>query len=81
MQNLSNPDNHIDGDIENAITAEGLSKIYQANGNKSEKKALKNINLEMNLDNVSDVIGDEDKLITVFSNLLDNAIKYSKENR
>jgi len=39
----------------------------------------KNINLEMNLDNVSDVIGDEDKLITVFSNLLDNAIKYSKE--
>ena len=39
----------------------------------------KNINLEINLDNVSDVIGDEDKLITVFSNLLDNAIKYSKE--
>ena len=39
----------------------------------------KNINLEMNLDNLSDVIGDEDKLITVFSNLLDNAIKYSKE--
>ena len=39
----------------------------------------KNINLEINLGNVSDVIGDEDKLITVFSNLLDNAIKYSKE--
>ena len=39
----------------------------------------KNINLEINLDIVSDVIGDEDKLITVFSNLLDNAIKYSKE--
>ena len=39
----------------------------------------KNINLKINLDNVSNVIGDEDKLITVFSNLLDNAIKYSKE--
>ena len=32
MQNLSNPDNHIDGDFENAITAEGLSKTYQASG-------------------------------------------------
>ena len=47
MQNLSNPDNHIDGDIENAITAEGLSKTYQASGNQSEKKALKSINLEI----------------------------------
>ncbi len=41
MQNLSNPDNHIDGDIENAITAEGLSKTYQASGNQSEKRRSK----------------------------------------
>ena len=47
MQNLSNPDNNSDGDIENAITAEGLTKTYQASGNQSEKKALKSVDLEI----------------------------------
>jgi len=41
----------------------------------------KKLNINLSLANPTIVIGDEKKLQTVFSNLLDNAIKYSKENR
>ena len=41
----------------------------------------KKLNINLSLANPTVVIGDEKKLQTVFSNLLDNAIKYSKENK
>ena len=41
----------------------------------------KKLNINLSLTNPTVVIGDEKKLQTVFSNLLDNAIKYSKENK
>ncbi len=41
----------------------------------------KKLNINLSLANPTIVIGDEKKLQTVFSNLLDNAIKYSKENK
>ena len=41
----------------------------------------KKININLSLVNPTIVIGDEKKLQTVFSNLLDNAIKYSNENK
>ena len=41
----------------------------------------KKLNINLSLANSTIVIGDEKKLQTVFSNLLDNAIKYSKENK
>ncbi len=41
----------------------------------------KKLNINLSLTNPTIVIGDEKKLQTVFSNLLDNAIKYSKENK
>lgn len=39
------------------------------------------INLEIELMNPTLVLGDRNKLFTVFSNLIDNAIKYSPKNR
>ncbi|MBD1167518.1 GHKL domain-containing protein [Pelagibacterales bacterium SAG-MED09] len=41
----------------------------------------KKLNINLSLANPTIVIGDEKKLQTVFSNLLDNAIKYSNENK
>jgi len=41
----------------------------------------KKLNINLSLTNPTVVIGDEKKLQTVFSNLLDNSIKYSKENK
>ena len=70
MQNLSNPDNHIDGDIENAITAEGLSKTYQASGNQSEKKALKSINLEIPRGMIFGILGPNGAGKSTFINIL-----------
>ncbi len=41
----------------------------------------KKLNINLSLANPTIVIGDEKKLQTVFSNLLDNAIKYSNDNK
>ena len=41
----------------------------------------KNINLEIDLMESSLVFGDNEKLLTVFSNLIDNAIKYSQDGK
>ena len=41
----------------------------------------KKLNINLSLANPTIVIGDKKKLQTVFSNLLDNAIKYSNENK
>ena len=42
----------------------------------------KNISLQINLDETNlNVIGDKDKLIEIFSNLINNAIKYSDSNK
>jgi two-component system phosphate regulon sensor histidine kinase PhoR len=41
----------------------------------------KKLNLKVNLMQPTLVYGDTDKLFTVFSNLIDNAIKYSEENK
>ena len=70
MQNLSNPDNNIDGDIENAITAEGLSKTYQTSGNQYEKKALKSINLEIPRGMIFGLLGPNGAGKSTFINIL-----------
>ena len=42
----------------------------------------KNISLQVNLDETGlNIIGDKDKLIEIFSNLINNAIKYSDSNK
>ena len=70
MQNLSNPDNNSDGDIENAITAEGLTKTYQASGNQSEKKALKSVDLEIPRGMIFGLLGPNGAGKSTFINIL-----------
>ena len=80
MQNLSNPDNHIDVDIENAITAGELSKTYQASGNQSEKKALKSINLEIPRGMIFGLLGPNGAGKSTFINILAGLVIKSAGN-
>jgi two-component system phosphate regulon sensor histidine kinase PhoR len=55
---------------------EYVQKFYQ------ESFSKKNISIDNNLDlQHLDVIGDKDKLIEIFSNLINNSIKYSEPNK
>lgn len=46
-----------------------------------KKASEKNINFNISLDGDTEIIGDKEKLISVFQNLIDNSIKYSECNK
>jgi two-component system phosphate regulon sensor histidine kinase PhoR len=48
----------------------------------TQKDLVKRKNIKINFSQIDDfkIIGDQDKLIEIFTNLIDNAVKYSNEN-